>query len=75
MRRKLNDLLAQRKALVDSAEAALKDNKQADYDSAMEQVGNLNKEIQRVQDLIAEQDRKFLTTPADLAMLGEGGLL
>ena len=65
MRRKLNDLLAQRKALVDSAEAALKDNKQADYDSAMEQVGNLNSEIQRVQDLIAEQDRKFLATPVD----------
>ena len=65
MRRKLNDLLAQRKALVDSAEAALKDNKQADYDSAMEQVGNLNSEIQRVQDLIAEQDKKFLATPVD----------
>lgn len=59
MRRKLNDLLNQRTAQVAAAEAALAEGNQTAYDSAMEQVRNMNTEIGRVQDLITEQDRQF----------------
>lgn len=59
MRRKLNDLMVQRTACVAAAEAALAAGNQADYDSAMEKVRNLNTEIGRIQDLITEQDRQF----------------
>ena len=63
MRRKLIDLMGQRTALVEQAEAALKAGKREDYASAMEKVRNMNTEIQEVQDLIAEQDRKFMERP------------
>ena len=59
MRRKLNDLMVQRTACVADAEAALAAGNQADYESAMEKVRNLNTEIGRIQDLITEQGRQF----------------
>lgn len=57
MKRKLIALAADRTAALNAAQAALEANNQADYDSAMERVGNLNAEISRVQNLIAEQER------------------
>lgn len=63
MRRKLNDLMQQRAAQLDAATAAMNAGNQADYDSAMEKVRNLNTEIQRVQDLITETDRQILAQP------------
>lgn len=63
MRRKLNDLLTQRTARLTEAENALTAGKQEDYQSAMDAVENINKEIKDVQKLVDEQDKKFLTTP------------
>lgn len=60
MRRKLIDLSNQRTQYLQAAETALAAGNQADYDSAMEHVRNLNTEIQRIQDLITEQDRQVL---------------
>lgn len=60
MRQKLIDLAAKREAALNRAEAALKDGKQEDYTSAMQEVSNLNTEIQQVQDLLNEQDRRLL---------------
>ena len=64
MKKKLYDLLNQRDTLLKEAETALEGKKQETYQSAMEQVRNLNKEIQSVQDLIAEQDKAALMTPS-----------
>lgn len=63
MRRKLTDLMQQRASYLDAATNAMNAGNQADYDSAMEKVQNLNTEIQRVQNLIAEQDRQFMAQP------------
>lgn len=60
MRRKLTDLANQRTAQLDAAQAALEANDQAAYDAAMEKVRNLNAEMQRIRDLIDEQDRQVL---------------
>jgi len=57
MKRKLIALAADRTAALNAAQAALEANNQADYSSAMEKVSNLNDEISRVQNLIAEQER------------------
>lgn len=65
MRRKLIDLMNQRTNKVSAAEAALAAGNQEDYNSAMEQVRNMNTEIQQIQDLVAEQDRKFAQQPQD----------
>lgn len=58
-KKKLIDLADQRANALTAAEQALTSNSQADYDAAMERVGNLNKEIQRVQDLLAEQQKQL----------------
>lgn len=65
MRRKLIDLMNQRTDKVHAAEAALQAGNQEDYSAAMEQVRNMNSEIQQIQDLVAEQDRKFAQAPQD----------
>jgi len=57
MKRKLIALAAERTAALNAAQAALEANNQADYDAAMEKVGNINAEIGRVQALITEQER------------------
>lgn len=67
MRRKMIDLLQQRAALVKQAEEAYQAGERERYQSAMEQVGNLNGEIARVKALVDELDRKFLEAPASPA--------
>lgn len=57
MKRKLIALAAERTAALNAAQAAIEANNQADYDSSMAKVTNLNAEIARVQNLIAEQER------------------
>jgi len=57
MKRKLIALAADRTAALNAAQAALEANNQADYDSRMTEVGNINAEINRVQALISEQER------------------
>ena len=59
MRRKLIDLMNQRTTQVTAAEAALQAGNQEEYNSAMTKVRNMNAEIQNLQDLIQEQDRRF----------------
>ena len=59
MRRKLNDLLAQRNQFLTDAENALTANDKAAYDAAKQKIDNINADIKDVQDLIAEQDKKF----------------
>ena len=63
LRQKLMDLTNSRAQQLEKAEAALAANNQADYNSAMEAVRNLNSQIKDVQDLIQEQDRKAMETP------------
>lgn len=58
-KKKLIDLADQRAKALDAANAALEADDQAAYDSAMEQVHNLNAEIKKVQDLLAEQQRRL----------------
>lgn len=57
-RRRLIDLADQRTNVLTNAENALAAGNTAEYDSAMEKVANLNAEISRVQNLLAEQQRK-----------------
>ena len=57
LRERLIDLSNQRTTQLEAANTAMEAGNTADYDSAMEQVSNLNTEIQRVQNLITEQDR------------------
>ena len=59
LKRKLIDLASARTAALAAAEAALTAGNQADYDSRMTEVTNLNAEISRVQNLIAEQERNL----------------
>ena len=63
-RRDLVDLTTQRTARLEAAQAALEAGNQADYESAMTDVRDLNGRIQNIQDLITEQDRQILAAPA-----------
>lgn len=63
MKRKLIELSNQRNQHLQAAEAALVANNAAGYDSEMEQVSNLNDEISRVQNLLAEQARRVDAEP------------
>ncbi|MGO5114185.1 phage major capsid protein [Candidatus Avoscillospira sp. LCP25S3_F1] len=63
MKQKLYDLMNRRTALIQQAEDALNANNHSGYQSAMEQITNLNQEIADVQALLAEQDKKMLTAP------------
>lgn len=65
MRRKLIDLKTQRTALLEGAEALLKAGKREEYRAEMEKVSNMNADIKDLQDLIQEQDRKFLDAAPD----------
>lgn len=64
MKQKLYALINQRAGLLQKAGEALTANNQADYQSLMEQITNLNAEIQQVQDLVAEQERQLLSAPS-----------
>ena len=59
MKRKLIALAAERTAALNAAQAALEANNQADYDASMAKVANLNADINRVQNLITEQERQI----------------
>ena len=61
LKRKLIDLSAQRQTALNKAQDAALAGMQADYDSAMAEVANLNTEIDRVQNLIREQERNVIT--------------
>lgn len=63
IRQKLYELINQRSGLLQDAENALTANNQADYTAAMDKIANLNKEIKKHQDLVAEQDRQILNAP------------
>lgn len=67
MRRKLIDLKQQRSTLLEGAEALLKEGKREEYRAEMEKVSNMNVEIKDLEDLVREQDRKFMEKAPDLA--------
>ena len=60
MKRKLIQLVSDRKAALNAATAAKEAGNQSEYDSQMEKVRNLNGEIEDVQALITEQERSFM---------------
>lgn len=76
-KKKLIDLADERATALSSAEQALDVGNQADYDTAMERVSSLNREIQRVQALLAEQQKQLdrqQPSQAELSdMAGERG--
>lgn len=76
-KKKLIDLADERANALSAAEQSLNGGNEADYDAAMERVFNLNTEIQRVQDLLAEQqkqlDRKQPSQAEIADMAGERG--
>lgn len=65
MRRKYIDLQQQRTAVLEKAEAFLQEGKQAEYRAEMEKVSNMNADLKDMQDLIQEQDRKFMEKAPD----------
>ena len=65
MKRKLIALAADRKAALNAAQAALEAGNQAEYSSQMEKVGNINTQIEQVQNLIREMERNIgVSTPS-----------
>lgn len=67
MRRKLIDLRQKRTTLLEGAEALLKEGKREEYRAEMAKVTKMNEEIKDVEDLVREQDRKFLEKAVDPA--------
>lgn len=67
MRRKLIDLCATRSKELEKAEAALNANDQETYAACMVRIKNMNTEIENIQALIREQDRKVMEAPANPA--------
>lgn len=67
MRRKLIDLCNTRSNEVEKAEAALNANDQETYAACMVKIKNMNTEIENIQALIREQDRKVMEAPANPA--------
>ena len=67
MRRKLIDLCATRSKELEKAEAALNANDQETYAACMVKIGNMNTEIEQIQNLIREQDRKVTEAPTNPA--------
>ena len=67
MRRKLIELKNERAKLLEGAEALLKEHNRTEYRAKMEQIGNLNAEIKDTEDLVREQDRKFMEKAPDFA--------
>lgn len=76
-KKKLIDLADERANALSAAEQGLDGGNQADYDAAMERVSNLNTEIQRVGNLLAEQQKQLdrqQPSQAEMAdMAGERG--
>ena len=65
MRRKMNDLMANRAGMLADAEAAYKSGDHDAYTAKMTAIGNINNEINEVKALIDEQDRQFLSKAPD----------
>ena len=65
MRRKLIELKTQRSTILEGAEALLKEGKREEYRAEMEKVSNMNGDIKDLEDLIREQDRKFMEKAPD----------
>ena len=65
MRRKLIELKTQRSTILEGAEALLKEGKREEYRAEMEKVANMNGDIKDLEDLIREQDRKFMEKAPD----------
>ncbi len=61
--RRRNELIGERSTALDSATAALEENKQADYTSAMEKVSNLDTEIESLDTLIKAKQKEFGGAP------------
>lgn len=64
LRKKMNDLMQDRAAVLAQAEQALDAGNQTEYRSLMDKVHNMGDEIESLQKDIAEQDRKFAAKPA-----------
>lgn len=60
LKQKLIDLAATRTAALDRASAAYQANDEAAYSSAMDEVTNINTEVERVQNLLREQERSVI---------------
>ena len=67
MRRKLTEKLQERTALLEKAEGLLQEGNREEYRTQMDAVKAMNTDIQALQDLIQEQDRKFMEKAPDLA--------
>lgn len=67
MRRKLIDLCNTRSKELEKAEAAINANDQETYSACMVKIKNMNTEIENIQALIREQDRKVTEAPANPA--------
>lgn len=65
MRRQLIDLKTQRTALLEGAEALLKEGKREEYRAEMEKVSNMNADIKDLEQLVQEQDRQFMEKTPD----------
>ena len=65
LRREVIDLKQQRTAMLDTAEQKLKSGDKEGYRAEMERIKNLTADIQDKEDLIAERDKQFLSTPDD----------
>lgn len=59
IRRQMIDLGSQRATQITAMENALTANDTAAYDSAYQKVQNINSEMERIQNIIVEQDRQF----------------
>ena len=67
MRRDLTGKLQERTALLEKAEGLLQEGDREGYRAQMDLVKAMNADIQALQDLIQEQDRKFMEKAADPA--------
>lgn len=67
MRRKLIDLCAARSKEIEKVEAALNANDQEAYAASMAKIGNMNTQIENIQALIREQERKVMEAPTNPA--------
>ncbi len=66
-RRKLTEKLQERTTLLEKAEGLLQEGNREEYQAQMDLVKSMNRDIQELQELIQEQDRKFMEKAADPA--------
>ena len=66
-RRSLTEKLQERTTLLEKAEGLLQEGNREEYQAQMDLVKSMNRDIQELQELIQEQDRKFMEKAADPA--------